>query len=101
MAVAASKNFSPVSNAAVSEPPGKQVMESLETLENLTKTIPSEFSDADESNLALAPEEVATLASLMQRYDKVLVEVNRLNAEIESMLEVELPRISSFSRHED
>jgi hypothetical protein len=60
----------------------------LEALEILT--LPSiDSSEPDLANIALAPEEIATLTSLMDRYDEVLKEVDRLNAEIESLLAIE------------
>jgi hypothetical protein len=44
--------------------------------------------------LALAPEEIATLSSLMGRYDQILVDVDNLNEQIESLLKLESPPAS-------
>jgi hypothetical protein len=49
-----------------------------------------EFSP-DEPNVALAPEEIATLSTLMQRYDQLLAEMDALNAQLEEVLKVESP----------
>ena len=50
-----------------------------------------ETDQADEPNLALAPEEIATLTSLMHRYDQLLVEMDNLNQRIEELLKLESP----------
>jgi len=43
----------------------------------------------DDPNLALAPEEIATLASLMDRYDQVLVDIDLLTDRLQELLETE------------
>jgi len=43
----------------------------------------------DEPNLALAPDEIATLASLMDRYDQVLLDIDLLTARLQELLETE------------
>lgn len=40
-------------------------------------------------NMALAPEEVATLRSLVDRYDRVIQDLDQLNEQIESLLQAE------------
>lgn len=40
-------------------------------------------------NIALDPEEVATLRSLVDRYDQVIQDLDQLNAQIESLLKAE------------
>ena len=42
-------------------------------------------------NLALAPEEIATLSTLMNRYDQLLVEMDNLNQRLEELLKLESP----------
>ena len=46
-------------------------------------------SDQETSNIAFAPEEVATLQSLVKRYDQVIEELDKLNEQIESLLALE------------
>jgi hypothetical protein len=41
---------------------------------------------ADSINFSLAPEEVETLQSLIGRYDRVIQDLDTLNAEIEKLL---------------
>ncbi len=45
----------------------------------------------DEVNVALAPEEIATLTSLMERYDQVLLDIDALNGRLQELLDVESP----------
>jgi hypothetical protein len=45
--------------------------------------------DQETSNIAFAPEEVATLQSLVKRYDRVIEELDTLNEQIESLLALE------------
>jgi|694.fasta_scaffold10116_4 hypothetical protein len=40
-------------------------------------------------NIALAPEDVATLRSLVDRYDQVIRDLDQLNEQIESLLQAE------------
>lgn len=50
---------------------------------------PTEEQAIDLGNIALAPEEVATLKMLVERYDRVIQELDVLNSEIESLLQAE------------
>jgi len=50
-----------------------------------------EMAQVEEPNLALAPEEIATLSSLMNRYDLLLVEMDNLNQRLEELLKLESP----------
>lgn len=50
-----------------------------------------EVVQGEEPNLALAPEEIATLSSLMSRYDLFLVEMDDLNQQLEELLKQESP----------
>ena len=43
----------------------------------------------DEPNLTLAPEEIATLTSLMGNYDSLLLEIDALNGRLEELLNLE------------
>ena len=43
----------------------------------------------DEPNLTLAPEEIATLTSLMGSYDSLLLEIDALNGRLEELLNLE------------
>lgn len=52
---------------------------------------PGEVAQLEEPNLALAPEEIATLSSLMNRYDLLLVEMDNLNQRLEELLKLESP----------
>ena len=47
----------------------------------------SEESVSDEPNVVLAPEEIATLNSLMERYDQVLLDIDALNARLQELVE--------------
>lgn len=42
---------------------------------------------SDEPNVALAPEEIATLTSLMERYDQVLLDIDALNDRLQELVE--------------
>jgi hypothetical protein len=44
---------------------------------------------AEQGNLALNPDEIATLQSLVSRYDAVIAELDQLNDRIESLLQAE------------
>ena len=48
----------------------------------------------DEVNIPLAPEEIATLTSLMERYGQVLLDIDTLNGRLQELLDVESPRKS-------
>jgi hypothetical protein len=50
---------------------------------------PTDESALDLGNISLAPEEVATLKMLVERYDRVIQELDVLNDEIESLLQAE------------
>ena len=43
----------------------------------------------DEPNLTLAPEEIATLTSLMESYDSLLLEIDALNGRLQELLNME------------
>ena len=43
----------------------------------------------DEPNVVLAPEEIATLGSLMGQYDQLLADMDDLNSQIEMLLKAE------------
>jgi hypothetical protein len=45
----------------------------------------------DEPNVVLAPEEIATLGSLMSQYDQLLADMDNLNSQIETLLKAESP----------
>ncbi len=45
----------------------------------------------DESTLSLAPEELASLTTLMKQYDQVLVDIDALNERLQAFLAVESP----------
>ena len=45
----------------------------------------------DEVNIALAPEEIASLTSLMKRYDQVLLDIDVLNGRLQELLDIESP----------
>jgi len=55
------------------------------------EVLPREVLQGEEANLALAPEEIATLSSLMNRYDLLLVEMDHLNQRLEELLKQESP----------
>jgi hypothetical protein len=48
--------------------------------------VESEVVEVELPNIALAPEEVATLHSLIERYDKVIQDLDFLNTQIETLL---------------
>ncbi len=50
-----------------------------------------ELAQGEEPNLALALEEIATLSTLMNRYDLLLVEMDNLNQRLEELLKLESP----------
>jgi|GEM_PF-2567344 hypothetical protein len=50
-----------------------------------------EMTQEEEPNLALALEEIATLSTLMNRYDLLLVEMDNLNQRLEELLKLESP----------
>lgn len=50
---------------------------------------PTEEPSLELGNIALAPEDVATLKMLVERYDRVIQELDVLNDEIESLLQAE------------
>ena len=50
-----------------------------------------EMAQGEEPNRALAPEEIATLSTLMNRYDLLLVEMDNLNQRLEELLKLESP----------
>ncbi|MCF7963133.1 MAG: hypothetical protein K9M08_20515 [Pirellula sp.] len=50
-----------------------------------------EMTQEEEPNLALALEEIATLSTLMNRYDLLLVEMDNLNRRLEELLKLESP----------
>ena len=43
----------------------------------------------DEPNLTLAPEEIATLTSLMESYDSLILEIDALNGRLQELLNME------------
>lgn len=45
----------------------------------------------DEVNIALAPEEIASLTSLMERYGQVLLDIDVLNGRLQELLDIESP----------
>lgn len=55
---------------------------------SIAKTADSE-SQGDEPNITLAPEEIATLTSLMESYDQVLVDIDALNDRLQELLDME------------
>ena len=46
---------------------------------------------SDYENVAFAPEEIATLSSLMERYDQVILDLDSLNGRLQELLDVESP----------
>lgn len=65
---------------------------SIASIEESAKLVlPREVVQGEEPNLALAPEEIATLSSLMNRYDLLLVEMDHLNQRLEDLLKQESP----------
>ncbi len=51
----------------------------------------------DEVNVALAPEEIATLTSLMERYGQVLLDIDVLNERLQELLDFESPPKAAVS----
>ncbi|MEQ1830702.1 MAG: hypothetical protein ABL921_32420 [Pirellula sp.] len=49
----------------------------------------SNVAPLEDSNVALAPEEIATLSSLMGRYDQLLLEMDTLSERLEELLKIE------------
>ena len=45
----------------------------------------------EEPNVVLAPEEIATLGSLMSQYDQLLADMDNLNLQIDMLLKAEPP----------
>ncbi len=55
----------------------------------------------DELNVALAPEEIATLTSLMARYGQVLLDIDVLNGRLQELLDIESPPKASLNQRFD
>ena len=55
----------------------------------VSEITPATETTNDHSNLALAPDEIATLASLMNRYDQVLLDIDLLTDRLQELLETE------------
>ena len=55
----------------------------------------------DELNVALAPEEIATLTSLMERYGQVLLDIDVLNGRLQELLDIESPPKASLNQRFD
>ncbi len=80
--------------APATDPVEQRIEEALQTVEIAlrTSTEPAqeerdgEANNQDVGNIALAPEEIATLQLLVARYDLVLQDLNRLNDQLESLL---------------
>ena len=51
----------------------------------------------DEVNVALAPEEIATLTSLMERYGQLLLDIDVLNERLQELLDFESPPKAAVS----
>lgn len=51
---------------------------------------------SEEPNVFLAPDEIASLTSLMQQYDQVLVEIDTINARLQELLDIEGPTKSAM-----
>ncbi len=51
---------------------------------------------SEEPNVFLAPDEIASLTSLMQQYDQVLVEIDTINARLQELLDIEGPAKSAM-----
>jgi hypothetical protein len=47
----------------------------------------SEETVSDEPNIALAPDEIATLTSLMERYDRLLLDIDELNGRLQELVD--------------
>ena len=56
----------------------------------ITDSSPAAESINDEPNVALAPEEIATLTSLMNRYDQLLLEIDSLTERLQTLLDQEI-----------
>lgn len=52
----------------------------------VTACTPSEYE-----NVAFAPDELATLSSLMERYDQVMLDLDSLNGRLQELLDIESP----------
>ena len=63
-------------------------MLSIADLPSLTVSTTPETQN-NEPNLALAPEEIETLTSLMDRYDQVLLDIDSLTNRLQELLETE------------
>ena len=48
-------------------------------------------TSSDYENVAFAPEEIATLSSLMERYDQVMLDLDSLNDRLQELLGIESP----------
>jgi len=55
----------------------------------VSDVIPATETTNDDPNLALAPDEIATLTSLMVRYDQVLLDIDLLTDRLQELLETE------------
>ena len=55
----------------------------------VSEITPATETTNDHSNLALAADEIATLASLMNRYDQVLLDIDLLTDRLQELLETE------------
>ena len=56
----------------------------------ITDTTPAAESINVELYVALAPEEIATLTSLMNRYDQLLLEIDSLTERLQTLLDQEI-----------
>ncbi len=56
---------------------------------SITDTTPAAESINDEPNVSLAPEEIATLTSLMIRYDQLLLDIDSLTDRLQNLLDHE------------
>ena len=48
-------------------------------------------TSTDHESVAFAPEEIATLSSLMERYDHVILDLDTLNNRLQELLDIESP----------
>ena len=48
-------------------------------------------TSSDYENVAFAPEEIATLSELMERYDRVMLDLDSLNDRLQELLGIESP----------
>lgn len=53
---------------------------------SVSDVTPATETTNDDPNLALAPDEIATLTSLMDRYDQVLLDIDLLNDRLQELL---------------